>query len=87
MKASKTRKGHTGVEMARKNLPALLERASRGHPSVITKHGKVYAAIVPPHYLERGRRQPDIRSLRGSGKGLWSKSASRAIARMRDEWR
>jgi antitoxin (DNA-binding transcriptional repressor) of toxin-antitoxin stability system len=87
MKAGRTRKNYTGVEMARKNLPALLERASRGLPSVITKHGKVYAAIVPPHYLEHGRRRPDIRNLRGSGRGLWGKSIARTIARIRDEWR
>jgi len=87
MKATKTKRNQTGVEMARKNLPALLERANQGYPSVITKHGKVYAAIVPPHYIEHEPPRPDIRNLRGSGKGLWTRSPARAIARMRDEWR
>jgi prevent-host-death family protein len=76
----------SGVEEARKNLPALLERASRGHPSVVTKHGRVYAAIVPPHYLRQGKRGPNILSLRGSGKGLWGPSVKRALDRLRSEW-
>ncbi len=75
----------SGVEEARKNLPALLERASRGHPSLVTKHGKLYAAIVPAHYVER-RRGPSILSLRGSGKGLWGRSIRRAIEGLRAEW-
>ncbi|PZP64581.1 MAG: Prevent-host-death protein [Azospira oryzae] len=41
----------SGVEAARKNLSALLEQAYRGEPSLITRHGKVYAAIVPPSFL------------------------------------
>lgn len=75
----------SGVEEARKNLPALLEQASRGHPSVVTKHGRVYAAIVPAHYLRHGRG-PSILSLRGSGKGLWGRSAGRTIRGLRAEW-
>ena len=75
----------SGVEQARKNLPALLEQASRGQPSVVTKHGRVYAAIVPAHYL-RLRRGPNILGLRGSGKGLWGRSVARTIQGLRTEW-
>lgn len=75
----------SGVEAARKNLPSLLEQAHRGEPCLITKHGKIYAAIVPPSYL--GKRPGGLRALRGSGNGLWGGSVKRAIARMRDEWR
>ena len=76
----------SGVEEARKNLPALLEQANRGHPSLVTKHGRVYAAIVPPHYLQQGKRGPSILTLRGSGKGLWGRSIGRAVERLRAEW-
>lgn len=76
-----------GVEAARKNLPLLVEQANRGKASLITKHGKVYAAIVPPSYIRGGKRGMEIVALRGTGKGYWGKSASRAIAKMRDEWR
>lgn len=75
----------SGVEEARKNLPALLEEASRGRPSMVTKHGRVYAAIVPAHYLQV-RRGPSIVSLRGSGKGLWGQSVKRAVDALRAEW-
>lgn len=86
MSTRKPKDVETGVEMARKNLSALLDRASRGYCSVITRHGKVYAAIVPPEYLDHGRRRTNLRNLRGSGKGLWGKSVRAAITRMRNEW-
>jgi prevent-host-death family protein len=76
----------SGVEEARRNLPALLERASRGEPSLVTKHGKDYAAIVPPQYLPRHAAGPNILALRGSGRGLWGRSVRRKIDRLRDEW-
>jgi antitoxin (DNA-binding transcriptional repressor) of toxin-antitoxin stability system len=77
----------SGVEQARKNLPALLERASRGQPSLVTKHGQVYAAIVPPHYVQQTRKRgPNVLALRGTGKGLWGVSVKRAIRRLRAEW-
>jgi antitoxin (DNA-binding transcriptional repressor) of toxin-antitoxin stability system len=77
----------SGVEQARKNLPALLERANRGQPSLVTKHGQVYAAIVPPHYVRQGRKRgPNILALRGTGKGLWGASVKRAIRQLRAEW-
>jgi len=76
----------SGVEEARKNLPALLEQANRGHPSLVTKHGRVYAAIVPAHYLQQGKRGPSILTLRGSGKGLWGRSIGRAVGQLRAEW-
>jgi len=76
----------SGVEEARKSLPALLEQASRGQPSLVTKHGRDYAAIVPPHYLEGRKGGPSLTSLRGSGKGLWGRSVKRTIERMRQEW-
>jgi prevent-host-death family protein len=86
MKGKVKRAPRSGVEEARRNLPALLERASRGHPSLVTKHGRDYAAIVPPEYLARRAPSPDVVALRGSGKGLWGRSVSRAVSRLRDEW-
>lgn len=76
-----------GIEAARKNLSVLVEQASRGKASLITKHGKVYAAIVPESYLRRGKRGVGIGALRSTGKGLWGRSPTRTIAKMRDEWR
>lgn len=70
------------IEAACKNLPTLLERATRGQPSVVTKHGRAWAAIVPVHYLRYGQG-PSILSLRGTGKGLWGGGAGRSIRALR----
>jgi prevent-host-death family protein len=75
-----------GAEQARRNFPALVEQAARGEPTIITKHGKPYAALVPASYLSQNVGV-DIRSLRGSGRGLWGRSIKRTIRTMREEWR
>ena len=81
---------HTiGIEKARNNLPQLALRAFGGEPSVLTKHGKPYAAIVPLKMLEEARRaaagNSSFLALRGTGKGLWGTKPAQAIAQMRDE--
>lgn len=73
-----------GVEEARRELPALLEEARKGRSTVITRHGRSIAAIVP---VERAlARQKSILGLAGSGKGLWGKDSRRTLRRLRDEW-
>ncbi|MEK6606763.1 MAG: type II toxin-antitoxin system prevent-host-death family antitoxin [Myxococcota bacterium] len=75
-----------GAEQARQRLPELLERAHHGSPTVITKRGRPYAALVP---LDRGlvrTRRSSLLALRGSGAGLWGRDAARTVSRMRDEW-
>jgi prevent-host-death family protein len=80
--ASKT----CGAEEARAHLPELLERAHRGIPTVITRHGKPYAAVVAVEAVAVERRAASMLSLKGSGAGLWGVDPSRTIASMRDEW-
>ena len=75
-----------GVEAARKAFPALVEQARQGKATLVTRHGKPWAMIVPPNTPLPSPTGGDIRQLRGSGKGLWGRSASRAIDRMRREW-
>lgn len=75
-----------GSEEARKRLPALLERARRGKPTLITRRGEPYAAIVPVTALPRQQAGIGIRELRGSGKGFWSRKAPAWIDRIRNEW-
>jgi prevent-host-death family protein len=81
-----TTKRTRGVQEARQELPALLEAAHRGTKTIITKHGKPYAAIVP--VAEAGSRQPGLTmtGLRGSGKKIWKRDAETWVARLRDEW-
>lgn len=73
-----------GAEEARNQLPSLLEAAERGRATVITKHGKPVAAIVPMENVATPAKQKSLASLRGSGRGLWGKR--NAAAALRDEW-
>jgi prevent-host-death family protein len=78
---------HTiGLEQGRNTLPELASRAHAGQPSLLTRHGKPYAAIVSPDMLAKARPRSRFLALRGSGKGLWGASPSKGIADMRSEW-
>jgi len=81
---SKTRR--KGAEQARNQLPQLLEAAERGQPTIITKRGRPVAALMPIDSLGTGARQQPLTPLAGSGRGLWGKSSTRAIGKLRDEW-
>ncbi len=74
-----------GVEEARQQLPAVLADAAAGRTTIITRHGRVVAAVVPAASA-RSAKPVSLRSLAGSGRGLWEKQSSRTIARLRDEW-
>jgi antitoxin (DNA-binding transcriptional repressor) of toxin-antitoxin stability system len=78
---------HTvGLEEGRSTLPALAARANAGEPSLLTRHGKPYAAIVSPDLVLKSRARGAFLALRGTGKGLWGSDAARTIAALRDEW-
>ena len=75
-----------GAEEARNQLPDLLEAAEKGHSTLITRHGRPVAALVPlDAYAASGRQQPLV-PLEGSGRGLWGKNCARTIGELRDEW-
>jgi len=77
-----------GFEQARAQLPTLMAQAHAGQASIITKHGKPYAAIVPLADVAQARKRlgKGILNLQGSGKGLWGKNSGDTIAQLRDEW-
>lgn len=76
-----------GAEEARAKLPELLERAHRGLPTVITKRGEPYAALVPVKDLRVPiKLASSFMALRSSGRGLWGNNAGTALAELRDEW-
>ena len=77
---------YSGVEETRQQLPPLLEGAHAGQAVIITKRGKPYAALVPIESLPEARPRPSVVALRGSGVGLWGRSAAAWVDRMRDEW-
>lgn len=78
---------HTvGLEQGRNTLPELASRAHAGEPSLLTRHGKPYAAIVSADMLTKSRPRARFLVLRGSGKGLWGASPADTVADLRDEW-
>ena len=75
-----------GVEAARSQLPALLAEAERGRSTIITRHGRSIAAIVPVERADLGPGQKSLLGLAGSGKGLWGRHSARMLRKLRDEW-
>jgi len=75
-----------GAEEARKAFPTLIEQARQGKATLVTKHGRPCALIGPPDAVAPKQPGADIRQLRGTGKGLWGRSAARTIDRLRREW-
>lgn len=75
-----------GVEEARNQLPKLIEAAEAGHATVITRHGRAVAALVPLEDYEAPSRQQSLLSIAATGRGLWGRNSGRTIAGLRDEW-
>lgn len=74
------------LEEARNQLPHLLAAAEKGQSTVITRHGRPVAVLVPIDALDTAPRQRSLLPLLGSGRGLWGKSSTRTLTRLRDEW-
>jgi len=75
-----------GAEEARNRLPELLAAAEKGRSTVITRHGRPVAALVP-HAAQGGTiRQQSLLPLAGSGCGLWGKDSTRLLRKLRGEW-
>jgi prevent-host-death family protein len=75
-----------GAEEARNQLPDLLAAAEKGRSTIITRHGRPVAALVPFAAYGAAVRQQPLLPLAGSGRGLWGKNSTRTIRRLRDEW-
>ncbi len=75
-----------GAEEARNHLPELLHEAEKGHATIITKHGRPVAALVPIAVYNSTAPQRPLIPLAGSGGGLWGTDSARTIAEQRDEW-
>ena len=82
-----------GAEAARKNLPAILDRAARGESTVVTRRGVPVAVVGPvaavaeaSGSMPQPARGQSLLALRGSGKGLWGKDPAATIAQGRKAW-
>jgi prevent-host-death family protein len=79
-----------GLEQARIQLPTIVANAHAGIRSIITKHGKPYAAIVPLEDVQRTSNDTDavkgVLPLIGTGRGLWGSDIGQTVSEFRDEW-
>lgn len=74
-----------GAEEARQQLPAILAAAAAGQSTLITRHGRTVAAVVPASTIVL-QRPVSLLALAGTGKRLWGNRSADAIAALRDEW-
>jgi prevent-host-death family protein len=75
-----------GAEQARQQLPAILSAAAAGRVTMITRHGREVAAVVPAA-AARTAKPASLLALAGSGRDLWGADSRKAVARLRDEWK
>ena len=76
-----------GIEITRRRLPELVAAAHQGAITVITKHGRPYAALVPVSMAGVKPGLPtSLMALKGSAVGLWGEDSARTITELRDEW-
>ena len=84
------KKSTYGLEQARTQLPHIAAEAHAGYSSVITRHGKPIAAVVPVPLWQAQQaskvRKNGILALRGTGRGVWPTDAGQVVADLRDEW-
>ena len=81
-----TRTGRKGAEEARNQLPDLLDAAEKGRSTIITKHGRPIAVLVPIDEFVDRSAQRSLLPWKGTGRGLWRKSSPRTLRGLRDEW-
>jgi prevent-host-death family protein len=75
-----------GAEEARNHLPEILEAAEKGESTIITRHGRPVAALIPIAACRLALPQQPLTPLRGSGRGLWGKDSSHTLNKLREEW-
>jgi antitoxin (DNA-binding transcriptional repressor) of toxin-antitoxin stability system len=81
-----SRPDRKGVREACSQLSALLSEAEQGRATIITRHGRSIAAIVPVARIADGPRQKSLVGLAGTGKGLWGRGSAKTLHKLRDEW-
>jgi prevent-host-death family protein len=75
-----------GAAEARNQLKKFLDAAEEGRTTIITKHGRAVAALVPVDAFAGAVRQHSILPLEGSGRGLWGRNSALRIRQLREEW-
>lgn len=81
-----TKATRKGAEEARSQLPSLLENAEKGRATIITKHGRPVAALIPLQEYDARGHQQSLVPMEGSGRGFWGDDSTRTLRGLRDEW-
>lgn len=74
------------AEEARSQLPDLLAAAEKGRSTIITRHGRPIAALVPIDTYGCAVRQQPLLPLAETGRGLWRKDSAGTVRKLREEW-
>ena len=74
------------TEEARRQLPELLEAAQQGQSTIITKHGRPVAVLIPVDEFVQKNTQHSLLPCEGSGRGLWGSNSTDTLRALRDEW-
>jgi prevent-host-death family protein len=75
-----------GAAEARNQLPKLLEAAEKGQATLVTRHGRPVAVLLPMEAYNPATPQLPLTGLEGSGRGLWGKDVARTCRQLRGEW-
>lgn len=75
-----------GAKEARNQFGELLDAAEQGRSTIITRHGRPVAALIPIAVYDTTVRQQPIMPVAGSGRGLWGKNSARTVRTLRNEW-
>jgi prevent-host-death family protein len=74
------------AEEARAQFSKLLNDAEKGKSTIITRHGRAVAVVVPMADYTRTTRQQPLLDLEGTGRGLWGEDSMQTIRALKDEW-
>jgi len=74
------------AEEARAHFSKLLNDAENGRATIITRHGRDVAVVVPIAAYARTARQQPLLDLQGTGRGLWGEDSAKTIRALKDEW-
>lgn len=67
-------------------MPELVAAASEGNTTLITRHGRPLAALVPVDEADRRRLPTAMRDLKGCAVGVWGEDPAPLVEKLRDEW-
>jgi prevent-host-death family protein len=77
---------HKSAEEVRNQFSDLLAAAEKGRSTIVTKHGRPVAALIPIEAYRAPLHQQPLTPVAGSGRGLWTRNSTRAHRNLRDEW-